>query len=69
MFNLNRWAGSGRAPDELAIMKIVYIILLYASTIWEKKEAENFHKNFPPIIVVIFFLPRRSNDETAAARK
>lgn len=39
MFNLNRWAvrrremERERASDELAIMKIVYIIFLYASTI------------------------------------
>lgn len=38
MFNLNRSATSDeRAPDELAIMKIVYIIFLYASTIRKEK--------------------------------
>lgn len=57
MFNLNCWAAemerdgaSERAPDELAIMKIVYIIFCMRQQ-YEKK----FHKIFPPIICAVIF--------------
>jgi predicted membrane protein len=57
MFNLNRSAASAeekRAPDELAIMKIVYIIFSVCVNNMKKV----FRKNFPPIIAVIsFFFP------------
>lgn len=57
MFNLNRWAAemerdgaSERAPDELAIMKIVYIIFCM-----RQQYEKSFIKIFHPLFVLWFF--------------